>query len=235
MGKTSQPHIHSTASCPFSTRATQEKANTTAELLTPQPPEGPTALARKQGHTLSLCKSRRARHSNLPLLLGWNQDCQETPGLAAGWLTLLRLQLLPSSQLFTKSRSPQGSMGLSPPQPHSFLHHQRTQYLWLKQHFSDSPQNCCLKYHLLSSINKGKGTACLTGRLQPMRNRSYLAPNTKHSWGSDKLVFYYLTQSMRSFFLPSCKRPGKSGILMMRKRERKAKMPRFFSGSHLNP
>lgn len=133
-----------------------------AELLTPQPPEGPTASARKPGRTLSPGEARRA-HRSPPLASSLETGLSGTPRLAgADAVEVSALTKQPA--LHRGSESP--GLRRPEPSPATFLlvSPKDTGYLWLNNVFHNNPQNYCLKAHLLSSANKGKGTVCLTGR-----------------------------------------------------------------------
>ena len=113
------------ASWSLSCQGHSGESKPTAELLTVQPPEGPTASARKQGHTLS----KYSLH-NLGCPQGLSAaspSCfQPETGLpgnprAPCSLILLRRQFIPISQLLTRGLCHQGapqshtSVGLRPP------------------------------------------------------------------------------------------------------------------------
>lgn len=102
-----------TASCSLSFQVHLEESKPAAELLTVQPPEGPTASARKQGHTLSKYKSPPSldlpsASQQLPLAASSPETGLAGNPRATCSLILLRRQFIWSSQLLTRGLCPQG-------------------------------------------------------------------------------------------------------------------------------
>lgn len=124
-------------SCFLSCQVHLEESKPTAELLTVQPPEGPTASARKQGHTLA-SKYKSPSSWDLPsasqqLPLAASSPETGLPGnpRATCLLILLRRQFIWSSQLLTRGLCHQGPTeshfcGPETPKSHfSILYEQR--------------------------------------------------------------------------------------------------------------